>query len=165
MGNAEQPGPVDARDLVRGCQAFRARESRDSMYSVASFLVRHFWGRPREVADGLGVLLLTWNQAFYRYGGFDFDRLESALQRPKTRKEPLPHADGIGRGFGGSHSANKSTARRDAQMFAELAKMWARQPLSCKVFIISLSASIFPKGPACYAPMKPSISSQSRADV
>jgi len=32
------------------------------------------------MADGLGVLLLTWNQAFYRYGSFDFDKLELCLE-------------------------------------------------------------------------------------
>jgi hypothetical protein len=31
------------------------------------------------MADGLGVLLLTWNQAFYRYGIFDFDKLERCI--------------------------------------------------------------------------------------
>ena len=50
------------------------------MYKTATFLVRHFWGQPRDMADGMGVLLLTWNQAFYRYGSFDFGLLEDALR-------------------------------------------------------------------------------------
>lgn len=50
------------------------------MYKTATFLVRHFWDNPREMADGMGVLLLTWNQAFYRFGPFDFDLLEEALR-------------------------------------------------------------------------------------
>jgi hypothetical protein len=50
------------------------------MYKTATFLVEHFWGRPRDIADGMGVLLLTWNQAFYRYGSFDFALLEEALR-------------------------------------------------------------------------------------
>jgi hypothetical protein len=33
------------------------------------------------MANGLGVLLLTWNQAFYRYGAFDFDQLEGCIKR------------------------------------------------------------------------------------
>ena len=52
---------------------------RDAMYKVATFLVSHFWGKPHEMADSLGVLLLTWNQAFYRYGVFSFDKLEKSL--------------------------------------------------------------------------------------
>jgi hypothetical protein len=50
------------------------------MYKTATFLVEHFWGQPRNMADGMGVLLLTWNQAFYRYGSFDFALLEDALR-------------------------------------------------------------------------------------
>lgn len=49
------------------------------MYRVASFLVDHFWGSPRELADAVGVLLLTWNQAHFRYGPPDFERLEHVL--------------------------------------------------------------------------------------
>jgi hypothetical protein len=49
------------------------------MYKAATFLVRHFWGKFAEIADGLGVLLLTWNNAHYRYGSFDFQLLEKTL--------------------------------------------------------------------------------------
>ena len=31
------------------------------------------------MADGLGVLLLTWNNAFYRFGSFAFDELEKCI--------------------------------------------------------------------------------------
>jgi hypothetical protein len=67
-------------EFERGYLAFQAREPRDAMYKTATFLVRHFWGQPRKMADGMGVLLLTWNQAFYRYGYFDFARLEETLR-------------------------------------------------------------------------------------
>jgi len=50
------------------------------MYKIATFLVDHFWGHPAEMADSLGVLLLTWNQAFYRYGPFDYRRLQRAVE-------------------------------------------------------------------------------------
>lgn len=62
------------------------------MYKVATFLVSHYWGQPPDMADALGVLLLTWNQAWYRYGSFDFDTLEeciaanfTTLQRMRSR--------------------------------------------------------------------------------
>lgn len=51
------------------------------MYRVATFLVGHFWRQPRELADGAGVLLLTWNQALYRYGPPDFRRFETFLEQ------------------------------------------------------------------------------------
>lgn len=68
-------------DVVRGAAAFQAHETRDAMYKVATFLVDHFWAHPADMADALGVLLLTWNQAFYRYGSFNFDELEGCIER------------------------------------------------------------------------------------
>lgn len=67
-------------EFLKGCKEFERHEKRDAMYKVATFLISHFWGNHSEVADGLGVLLLTWNQAFYRYGLFDFDKLEKCLR-------------------------------------------------------------------------------------
>src|ERR671939_723086 len=72
--------PIPA-DFKKGYLAFQKREKRDSMYRTATFLVAHFWGKPAEMADSLGVLLLTWNHAFYRYGIFDFDKLEDCISR------------------------------------------------------------------------------------
>lgn len=66
-------------EFLKGCEEFEKHEKRDAMYKVATFLVSHFWGKPSDMADGLGVLLLTWNQAFYRYGIFDFDKLEKCI--------------------------------------------------------------------------------------
>jgi len=67
-------------EFIKGIEEFEKHEKRDAMYRVATFLVRHFWGNPSDMADGLGVLLLTWNQAFYRYGNFDFDKLEECIK-------------------------------------------------------------------------------------
>lgn len=49
------------------------------MYKVATFIISYYWEKPSDMANGLGVLLLTWNQAFYRYGNFDFDKLERCI--------------------------------------------------------------------------------------
>jgi hypothetical protein len=72
----EIPSAIEFR---KGYLAFQQYEKRDAMYKTATFLVDHFWGKPPEMADSLGVLLLTWNQAFYRYGLFDFDELEGCI--------------------------------------------------------------------------------------
>jgi len=66
-------------EFLAGVEQFERHEKRDAMYRVATFLVENYWGKPREMADALGVLLLTWNQALYRYGPFSFDRLEQCL--------------------------------------------------------------------------------------
>jgi hypothetical protein len=73
--------------LIGGCKAFELHEPRDAMYKTATFLVDHFWGRPAEMADSLGVLLLTWNQAHYRYGSFDFSKLEAGIRKNFTTLE------------------------------------------------------------------------------
>ena len=67
-------------EFIRGINEFEKHEKRDAMYKVATFLISYFWGNPSDMADGLGVLLLTWNQAFYRYGNFDFDKLEKCIR-------------------------------------------------------------------------------------
>lgn len=69
----------DCDEFHMRCKEFKKRERREAMYNVATFLINHFWGKPKQMADALGVLLLTWNQAFYRYGRFDFDRLEQRI--------------------------------------------------------------------------------------
>jgi hypothetical protein len=62
---------VAARDLLneltvdalrRGCHEFTRREGRDPMYRIARRLVDADWSDPAAVADGIGVVLLTWNQ-------------------------------------------------------------------------------------------------------
>lgn len=71
---------IPAKDeFIKGVNEFEKYESRDAMYKVANFLLKHFWGKSSDMADGLGVLLLTWNQVFYRYGSFDFDKLETCI--------------------------------------------------------------------------------------
>lgn len=75
------------RAIARGSKAFREHLPREAMYKTATFLVDHHWGNAREMADGLGVLLLTWNHAFYRYGQFDFARLERCIKRNLAQLE------------------------------------------------------------------------------
>ena len=80
-------------EFIRGIKEFEKHEKRDAMYKVATFLVSHFWGKPSDMADGLGVLLLTWNQAFYRYGNFDFDKLENAIKSNLKKLEKFRSRD------------------------------------------------------------------------
>ena len=50
----------DKDEFIRGIEEFKKHEKRDAMYKVVTFLISQFWGCPRDMADGLGVLLLTW---------------------------------------------------------------------------------------------------------
>ena len=72
--------PVDPCEVQAGSDAFRAHEKRDAIYKVSRFLVDHFWGDPPQMADALGVLLLVWNNALYRYGLFHHIASENALR-------------------------------------------------------------------------------------
>ncbi len=68
--------------LRRGCEEYRRREPRDSMYNVAQFLLGEgvWWGNPARMADALAVLLLSWNGAYYRYGSLDAASVEACLR-------------------------------------------------------------------------------------
>jgi hypothetical protein len=70
----------DKQEFHQGVTEFGEREERDAMYNVATFLLEEYWGSPSDMADGLGVLLLTWNQAFYRTQSFDFGELEECIR-------------------------------------------------------------------------------------
>lgn len=81
------------KEFFKGYNEFEKHEKRDAMYEVATFLVSHFWGKPADMADGLGVLLLTWNQAFYRYGVFDFDKLEKCITDNRQKIDSFRNRD------------------------------------------------------------------------
>ena len=54
------------------------------MYKISRELIEQRWGDAEATADALGVLLLTWNQAAYRYGAFDYTRLQIFLEANAT---------------------------------------------------------------------------------
>ena len=85
------PGTISPEELQKGCLAFQQRERRDAMYKTATFLVKHFWGKPTEVAEGLGVLLCVWNHAFYRLGSFDYDLLEKCIAKNQAVLDRFRH--------------------------------------------------------------------------
>ena len=86
---------IDYQELFRGSSDFVKKEKRDAMYKVATFLVNHFWYRPADIADGIGVLLLVWNQAFYRYCNFalDFEGLENFLRKNEETIKEIRNRD------------------------------------------------------------------------
>jgi hypothetical protein len=86
---------LDYEELLRGSREYVKREKRDAMYKVATFLVDHFWFRPADITDGIGVLLLVWNQAFYRYCNFalDFEILEAWLMKNENILKEVRNRD------------------------------------------------------------------------
>lgn len=84
------------QELLAGIREFENRESRDAMYKVSSFIVKNYWNDPEGIANGLGVLLLTWNSAFYRYARFDFDKLELCLKENWKMIDKFRHRNILG---------------------------------------------------------------------
>ena len=74
------PRRITPAHLGAAAKAFRKYEGRDSMYRVATFLLREWWGQHEKMVDALAVLLLTWNGAFYRGATFKKERLERCLR-------------------------------------------------------------------------------------
>lgn len=85
--------PINPNEVEKSSNAYHSHEKRDAMYKVATFLVGYYWGKPQEMADALGVLLLTWNNAFYRYGGFNFLELEKTLSKRMSDLETFKERD------------------------------------------------------------------------
>jgi len=81
------------QEFRNGYEEYEKHEKRDAMYKIATFLVDHFWGQPSDMADALGVLLLTWNQSFYRYGYFDFELLEKCITDNLQKIESFKNKD------------------------------------------------------------------------
>ncbi len=79
---------ITPEEFMEGIEKFRENEPRDAMYEVAIHLIKEFWPKNDNLENddainisyALGVLLLTWNQAFYRYGIFDFEKLRETLK-------------------------------------------------------------------------------------
>ena len=77
----ELPQPTKA-DILKGIRAYETRDlTRDAMYRVAKEYLQESWGDPGKIADSLGVVLLTWNQPFYRFGVFSFAALEKCISK------------------------------------------------------------------------------------
>jgi len=132
-------------EFQKGYQAFQEREARDAMYKTASFLVNHFWGQPRDMADSLGILLLTWNQAFYRYGSFDFGCLEDTLKAHMDALEKLRQ-----RGIQSFNTTDESVVRQlftaflDALCIKEGSKKGCKSPVAVAKALHLLAPAYFP---------------------
>lgn len=71
------PGPQSFEEVRMGCATYHRNDSRgDVMYRIARRVIEEYWGNPAEVTDAVATLLLSWNQASYRYGAPDFHRFK-----------------------------------------------------------------------------------------
>jgi hypothetical protein len=61
------------------CRRFQEKE--DATYRVASLYIKRSWGKTSDVSDGIAVLLLLWNKAFYNRYRPRFRHLTRALEK------------------------------------------------------------------------------------
>lgn len=110
------------------------------------------------MADGMGVLLLTWNQAFYRYGSFNFSLLEDALRANMPAIERLRARD-----IQSLVEPDEPTIRQlflaflDVLQIAEGKKKGSRSPVAVAKALHLLAPGFFPlwddkiaRGYECY---------------
>jgi hypothetical protein len=78
MPNVDLEVPA-AEEFIGRCRDYEQRVKKDpyyKMYGVALYLVDRAWGYAAGMANGVSVLLVTWNWAFFnRYGRYDVDNL------------------------------------------------------------------------------------------
>lgn len=67
-------------DLLAEYKRYIENEPRDLIYKIVTRIVFQYWGEPSEVAEGITILLSTWNFAFYRGTLPDVDQLEKAIR-------------------------------------------------------------------------------------
>ena len=60
--------------------AERTGKEPDPVYTTTMKWLRDHWGNPEEMADGIYVFLRIWNQAFYRVGTFNIEKLDDWLR-------------------------------------------------------------------------------------
>ena len=72
------------KEFLKRIKAFEKHELRHPIYKISSNLINKSWNNIKDVTDGLIILFLVWNQAFYRYGYFDFRKLEDWVRKWKN---------------------------------------------------------------------------------
>jgi len=79
--------------LDRAHTKFLNLERRDAVYKISTRLIRESWNDDREVSDALGVLLLTWNAAFYRYSILNYPSIEYVIKRHREELNKFRELD------------------------------------------------------------------------
>jgi len=77
-----------------GCASYHRNDPRgDVMYRISRRTIDEHWGNPEGVTDAVAILLLSWNQASYRYGAPDFRRFRSWVMKNWHILSPLRRRD------------------------------------------------------------------------
>jgi hypothetical protein len=69
------------KEFINGFTEFQKREDSHAMYNMATSLVKELWNNPSEMAASMGMVLLGWNESFYKDGFFDFHEFEICIEK------------------------------------------------------------------------------------
>ena len=88
------PGPQSFDEVRMGCASYHRNDPRgDVMYRISRRTIDEYWGNPEGVTDAVAILLLSWNQASYRYGAPDFRRFKLWMVKHWHLLSPLRRRD------------------------------------------------------------------------
>ena len=88
------PGPQNFDEVRMGCASYHRNDpGGDVMYRISRRTIDEYWGNPEGVTDAVAVLLLSWNQASYRYGAPDFRRFKLWMIKHWHLFSPLRRRD------------------------------------------------------------------------
>jgi len=68
MNNLHIP---NCNEFLNGMNAYERNEQRGHDYFLALNHVQQNWGNPEDMSQGIGILLRSWHQGFYRFGNYD----------------------------------------------------------------------------------------------
>ncbi len=72
---------IDVDDFFNGVRKYENKYPQEPIYKLARFILENYWGVIHLMVGAVGAFVLTWNQAFYRYGRMDYDALEKCISK------------------------------------------------------------------------------------
>ena len=87
------------KEFIDGFTEFQKHEESNAMYRMAASLTKELWNNPSELASSIGMVLLGWNETFYKDGFFDFHEFGICIEKdwqqlnwPSSPARPGPAA-------------------------------------------------------------------------
>lgn len=71
----------DCDEFLKGVNEYERKEQRGYVYFQALNHIQQNWSNPEEMAQGIGLLLQSWHQSFYRFGNYDCNLLIRCIER------------------------------------------------------------------------------------
>jgi len=67
-------------EFTAAIAAYRQHETRGPIYFLALDRISKGWGEGSAMADGIGLLLESWHNVFYRFGPYDPESLRACIE-------------------------------------------------------------------------------------